>query len=217
MAIEQNKNTVNFGGWSTAEQLKDWEQAFDVEYNDDGELILASKETFKHDEPESNLVFEYKYCIDVMDIYSRTGDSSCNNIVMNMYLIPLAKYWNDKAIESVKRMNGWDDYSDEQCMNEICMSDAIQNGSCILMEQDSVSYDVEENDEGFYDVLDNADVVEKLNVAATIFEASDHLRGFKLDCYQNRIGSTGWDKLEEILNGKDAIQAALERYKEENK
>ena len=61
--------------------------------------------------------------------------------------------------------------------------------------------------------LENKDVLEKVNAAASAVAFYDGTRGFALDRYQNRIGSTGWDTLNECLHGKDKIKAGLERLK----
>ena len=39
--------TVSFGGWST-ENVIDYKEKFDVVYDDDGQLILESKDAFSH-------------------------------------------------------------------------------------------------------------------------------------------------------------------------
>jgi hypothetical protein len=39
----------------------------------------------------------------------------------------------------------------------------------------------------------------------------DSMRGFYLDRQWNQIGTNGWDVLNEMVNGKDYIQASFDR------
>jgi hypothetical protein len=38
------------------------------------------------------------------------------------------------------------------------------------------------------------------------------MRGLYLDKAQNRLGSTGWDMLDDYINGNDFLKATLDRY-----
>lgn len=56
-------------------------------------------------------------------------------------------------------------------------------------------------------------ITDKLNDIATVVDTIDAMRGFYLDKAWNRMGTTGWDSLHEMVEGKDAIFATINRYK----
>lgn len=67
-----------------------------------------------------------------------------------------------------------------------------------------------------YDVLDIDIVKEKLDCAATAAEALNSIRGFLLDKPWNLIGNTGWDLLDELIEGIDLRESSkkrLEKFK----
>lgn len=54
----------------------------------------------------------------------------------------------------------------------------------------------------------------KYDEAASVVDNMNFMRGFYLDKAQNRIGTTGWDILNDLVgNGKSFIMAALDRMK----
>lgn len=60
----------------------------------------------------------------------------------------------------------------------------------------------------------NKDDVENLiNSAIAVHHCVEGLIGFDLDRYQNRLGNTGWDYLEDYCEGKDLIKLAMKRFK----
>ena len=52
-----------------------------------------------------------------------------------------------------------------------------------------------------------------IDAIANAMPTMDRLRGFYLDKIQNLIGNSGWDYLNEYINGIDATKVALDRYK----
>ena len=48
---------------------------------------------------------------------------------------------------------------------------------------------------------------------ANVVDFIDNMRGFYLDRYQNRLGSTGWDYLYDFVKDVDCFKAALDRFK----
>lgn len=188
-----------------------WQEHFVQEYNDDGELKLLSKQTYRHE--EEGLTFDYRYVITATDLRRTSGEGS--DIYIELYLTPEPKDWCEASLISAATAYGWEKEPKEEILQKMRPQDAIENGYAVLFGRDSVKYDPEVYDEGFYDVLGNEDVVKKINAAASLVQFYDYTRGFGLDKYQNRIGSTGWDTLDECLNGKDKIQAALNRMKDQ--
>lgn len=131
---------------------------------------------------EEGLTFDYKYLI--------RGVWCDGSIYYGLYLVPLANSLHKDKRASVACFCGLEE-------SEITPYDIFSYGCAVLMGTENV----------------NSDVIEDvyINEIATITGSIDRLRGFYLDKYQNRIGSTGWDYLEDYINGEDAVQKALNR------
>ena len=197
---------VSFDGWTT-ENVIDWEEKFEEEYNDDGELILVSKETFTNEEDEDLPAFEYKYVIRCWDLPRYGSDD--NSISVELFMAPLPKYYNKETLNKLIKYFGYESAED------IWFGECIDECS-VKIADEYISYD--ENDkEGFYDVLDNNEVVNTLNAIASVLNEIDTFKAFKLDAAWNFIGTTGWDTLRETLLGEDRIMASINRYKKGDK
>lgn len=184
-----------------------WQEQFTEEYNDDGQLTLLSKEMFHHEEP--GLIFDYRYVITALDMQAAVGEG--NTIGIELYLVPEPKDWCEASLRKAAVSYGWEKESRESILQRMRPQDAIENGYAVLVGRDTVTYDPAVYEDGFYNVLDNKDVAEKINTAASIVAFYDATRGFVLDSFQNRVGTTGWDVLEDCLHGKDMIQTGLNR------
>lgn len=186
-----------------------WQERFTEEYNDDGQLTLLSKETYHHE--EEGLVFDYRYAITAVDMRRAAGEG--NVICVQLYLVPEPKDWYESSLKSAAVAYGWEKESRESILEQMRPQDAIESGYAVLFGRDQIEYDSEVHDEGFYDILENEDALKKINATASAVEFYDGTRGFALDKFQNRIGSTGWDVLNECLYGKDMVQAGLDRMR----
>lgn len=193
---------ISFGGWST-ENVIDYKEKFDVIYDDDGQLILESKEIFSHTDDDDMPDFEYKYMVRCWDL-PRFG-SEDNSISIELFMVPLPKYLCEDKTNRIMRdfdVDSVDDIYIDWCLDY-----------CVVRFADEyVDYD-EDNDDGYYYILDNEDVVEQLNACASVLDAMDRMRGFHLDAAWNMIGTTGWDVLRDAIMGEDMIKATLNRYK----
>ena len=131
---------------------------------------------------DDGLNFDYKYAIE--------ADYCEGKIFYMLNLVPCANSLNKAKLESVASCSGVDE-------SEVNIYDICAYGCSVMMGCESVeSEDVDEH---------------YLNVIASVFESVDRLRGFYLDKYVNRIGNTGWDLLDDFVNGKDYISKALNR------
>lgn len=191
---------VAFSGINPNETLK-WEDIFEQEYNDAGQLILVSKEKFSHEDDDFR--FDYHYAINAVDMYFFTADASVPFIKIDLLIVPDARYWNDELIADVAKELGMENASKEDIISSINVSDAISHIATVTTGKDTVKYDVEKYEDGFYDILDNEDVVNKLNAVASVIPVVDSFRGFSLDREWNGIGTTGWDTIKWVLNGGD--------------
>lgn len=213
-----------------------WREHFTEEYNDDGQLTLLSKETYHHtetesevvlgqhtllpkkkdhDESEDELAFDYRYVITATDLRRVSGEG--NTIYVQLYLTPEPKDWHESSLTSASTTYGWEKETKEYILEHMRPQDAIENGYGVLFGRDSVEYDPDIYDEGFYDILDNKDATKMIDAAASAVQFYNGTRGFVIDKFQNRIGTTGWDTLHECLNGKDKIKATLDRLEAQNK
>lgn len=200
--MKKTNDTVTFAG-ASAGNITNWEEIFEESYNDDGSVILVSKETFHHE--EEGLSFDYKYLMNIIDMSIATcGDIYC--IDMSLKMMPEFKCWCEKELLDAARMIGYEEHSIEEIIKYLMPSDALSAGNCITMMSEQVYYDSEENEDGFYDPLDNEEVSKKLNVAASLVQAVDGLKGFYLDKGWNHIGTNGWDVLNHVIKGEDLFK-----------
>lgn len=173
----------------TFEQIKDWKEVFEEYDNDDGNLILVSKETFTSERDEDIPEFQYKYVIKAFDAVAYGSDNKIIYIQLYMVITPEDVGENIQELEECGVEFGYESvaYTNDQLKDEW--------------------YDY------FYNILDNKEVVEYLNTAATVLPFVDSTRGFYLDQCKNRIGTTGWDFLRNITLGEDWVMSSINRLK----
>jgi hypothetical protein len=58
---------------------------------------------------------------------------------------------------------------------------------------------------------EQCDITDKCSTISALLHGMDALRGFYLDRYVNRIGTTGWDCVRQCVCGTDPFRAALNR------
>lgn len=181
------KSFLNFSPHTRA-QVKNWIEVFDEYYNDDGNLIIVSNETFTSDQDDDIPAFEYKYVINAFDM-SPYGDID-NKIYIELWMVIPPE--NEDEIQEL-----------EEC--------GVRFG------YEVITYDTKDlKDEWydyFYNLLDNDEVVEYLNTAATVLEFIDSTRGFYIDQSFNMIGTTGWDMLRSILLNENWLSTSINRIK----
>ena len=173
-------------------------------YNDGDRWLLWSKDTYKCYLGEDEKPVEFKLVVQADDLYGLCGDKSCKGKVeVELFLVPLAKCCNEATLKKANSDEGRP--TDEQ--------DLFDYGCRVLMGR--MSLDGIEDEEP----LETEKVKHTVHSSVAVFSAFGGMCGFYLDRYQNRIGSTGWDYLEEWCgDGSDACTAALDRWKaEQNK
>lgn len=191
-----------FGNVST--ELDDFNLDDHVEnnYNDGDRWLLWSKSTYKCYLGDKEI--EFKLVVQADNLYGLCGDKSCKGIVeVELYLVPMAKCCNEAILK--KANDGDDRPTDEQ--------DLFDYGCRVLMGRES--WDGIDDDKP----LKTETVTHTVHSAVAVMSAYGGMCGFYLDRYQNRVGSTGWDYLEEWCgDGTDACKAALNRWEaEQNK
>ena len=190
-----NMNKIEIFGWQTDQRFDNWSEKFEQLYDNDDETLYVSKEQFHHDE-DDGFRFDYKYVVRFVD-YSQYTDSDKIGYELLMVVIP--KSLHKSQIEELAKQFG-EDFDRKR----IDLRDVIDNLSA------SIVFGSGEIDN--WDEVDN-----ELLKIAHVFDVMDRFRGFSLDKYVNRIGTTGWDVLAHATRGEDLFQPAFDRYKEEMK
>ena len=189
-------DTLFLGITPTSSKLINYEDKFDILYNDNKEILLITKKIYSEEEDGDLPAFEYRYVLNCFDMKEMGSEE--NSIVMECLMCPEIKYVNAKVI---------DDITDNP---EYWYHDAGTSGILPRLGVEYVDYGSED-----YDYLtDNGKFIYMLNMAATMIDDADLMRGFAFDRTWNDIGNTGWDCLENLLNGKGLIKSALKRIKE---
>lgn len=201
-----NEYTLKFGSVSSMEKdRKNWSDLFEEHYNDGGELVAFSKEVYEHGfDFEDYYKFKYRLCIKAMAMseFLAEDEEGYNDVHIELSIVPLPEYLNAKVKDSIADCMG---------VEEIDVYDIVSYGSCPYLDRDTLTLNC---DADFYDITENEDVVRMLDACATACESINSLRGFYLDRVWNLIGSTGWDLLDNLINGEDFIQKTLDRYKD---
>lgn len=163
----------------------------------DETLFYQSKEVFQHREDDV-LNFDYKYYIEVIDWDACTGEEK-GVYMVNFGIVPMFESLNDEKKSSVISCCGCEDTTpDVYDVHSYGCSVPLGN---VEIEHHGMTYDECE------------ELQTTLNGIANVFETIDRLRGFFLDRHVNRIGSTGWDLLNDYINGVNFVRATLDRYK----
>lgn len=203
---------LSFAGWrpGSPEYIIPWKEKFDEEYNDGGQLTLLSKEIYQAEADKDMPAFEYRYLIKAMDLQAFCSDQK--TICFRLYLCPLRKYWKSEVLKGLSEDNNEDWF----------FEDAVDSGILPYIGEEYLDYtddDVLPDENGnkwydyFYHITDWAKANELFNIIATVLDPMDSTRGHGLDQVWNQLGNNGWDLLKHILNGKDWLNAALERSK----
>ena len=198
--------TLKFGSVSAiGKDEKNWLDLFEEYYNDDGEMIAFSKEVFEHGfDFEDDYKFKYRLCIKVLAMNSFLSDDEegHNDVHIELLIVPLPEYLNSKIKNEIANCMG---------VEEIDLYDIVSYGGCPYLDRDCLTLN---DNADFYDVTENEEVVKMLNACATTCKATNNLRGFYLDRTWNMIGNTGWDLLDNMINGEDYVTKAFDRYKD---
>lgn len=188
---------LTFAGWTTDQRFEDWREKFTKEeqFCDEDEYYL-SKEIFHHDE-DDDLDFKYRYVVQVNQTW--WDEKNSEKVMVELDLVVMPESICEAQLRRIA--SGYDKDFD---FSRIIWYDLILEGIGVVKFGDTTV-------DGWDDV-DGA-----LLAIAHIFECMDRLRGFTLDCYVNRIGTTGWDILNNAVHGIDLFQPAFDRHKQELK
>ena len=195
---------LNFGAISfETTQKMDLLDKFEELYNDDGFAIFQSKKTY-HSDDEVYKPFDYKLIIRATALGQFIGEDEegHNDVYIELSMCPLPEFLSEKAVNEIKDCMGVD---------ELTVYDIVEYGRCPELESDTV---VITDDDDAYNILDVDTAKEKLDCAATAAEIFNSIRGFSLDKPWNLISNTGWDLLDELINGVNPNENIIKRLKE---
>jgi len=181
-----------FGIKTDADNNK-FEDKFDTLYDDYG-AFFESKEVFHHEDETS---FDYKYCVEVIDLADACGEEKYG---IELAVVPM---FNSLCEEQKKSI------LDCCCMSEdeVTTKDIHQVGTSVMIGYTDVPNECKPWDEC-------EGVVKALDAIANVFESINRLRGFYFDRAVNKIGTTGWDLIDSFINGSNWFKTTLDRYKE---
>lgn len=196
-------DVLSFGTISfAAAQKEELLGKFDELYNDDGFAIFESKKIY-HSDDEDYKPFDYKLIIKATALGQFIGEDEDehNDVHIELSMCPLPEFLSEKVADEIKNSTGVD---------KLTVYDVVEYGSCPELESDTVAIT---DDDDAYNVLDVDIVKEKLDCAATAAETFNSLRGFSLDKPWNLMSNTGWDLLDELIEGVDPIENIVKRLK----
>lgn len=196
-------DVLNFGSVSfAAAQKEELLDKFDELYNDDGFAIFESKKTY-HSDDEDYKPFDYKLVIRATALgqFIGEGEDGHNDVHIELSMCPLPEFLSEKIANEIK---------DSMGVDKLTVYDIAEYGSCPELESDTI---VITDDDDAYNVLDVNVIKEKLDCAATAAETFNSLRGFSLDKPWNLLSNTGWDLLDEMIEGIDLSENIIKRFK----
>jgi hypothetical protein len=181
-SVRTNKNVYVGKMWETM-------------YDDDGRFTLETKNTYEHKDDEEGKSFKYKYVISGYVVDEEKGDAN-----IDLFLAVLPESMCEESRAKVASCMGWE----EGCGWELGARDVADYGLGVRI--DSEIYDFKGDG---YHIFDKKETKHIIKSICLVLGAIDGLRGFSMDKAYNRIGTTGWDVIEECLTGRDAIRASL--------
>lgn len=199
MADVLSFGTISFEAAQKMELLDKFEEL----YNDDGFAIFQSKKTY-HSNDETYKPFDYKLIIRATALgqFIGEGEEGHNDVHIELSMCPLPEFLSEKAANEIK---------DSMGVDKLTVYDIVEYGRCPELESDTVTIT---DDDDAYNILDVDTAKEKLDCAATAAEVLNSIRGFSLDKPWNLISNTGWDLLDELINGVDPNENIIKRLKE---
>lgn len=139
-----------------------------------------------------------------MDLGQFIGESEegHNDVHIELSMCPLPEFLSERAANEIK---------DSMGVDKLTVYDIVEYGRCPELESDTVTIT---DDDDAYNVLDVNTVKEKIDCAATVAETLNSIRGFSLDKPWNLISNTGWDLLDELIDGVNPNENIIKRLKE---
>lgn len=179
----------------------DWKDYWNLVYGTDDQMLFISKETYNHNEPEANLVFDYNMILELAIV---EAENEKYILCSNLYLVPTIEYIHQSVKEGIMK---------SCCIEEaeIHLTDLLFEYQFPVLAHESPSFEFETFDEN------NQEISQYLLSASIASECINNFRGVALDRPENMIGTTGWDFLHGALNGIDPYEVSLKRISKKMK
>lgn len=186
---------IKFGGVEANEKAKSFSRLFDTICDFDDASYYESKKTYRHE--EYGFTFDYKMVVRVEYFYEMSGEEEFKDkMFFELLMVPTKECFNKDKLESIAHSSCVE-------VEDVNNYDIVSYGCGAALATEMV---------GGIKSWRSKKITNKLNDIATVLETIDSLRGFYLDKAWNRIGTTGWDSLHEMVSGTDAIRETLNRY-----
>ena len=170
----KNENK-SFGAFSPA-QVEDASKSFDCIFDNSDCIELLSKTEYHHTEDNDSLTFDYRYLITANLLDDESGNDKW---YVTLHLVPSPQSLCKEKADSVCDCCGVD-------KSELNHSDINDYGCSVDVATETTS---------------EQDPQHLIDIASTIVPVADAMRGFILDKRINMIGTTGWDILQNAING----------------
>lgn len=173
-----------YGTTSTKELTEKFDDLFEETYDED---LWVTKKTYRQIDP--GLSFKYKYAFQAVEIED-------GKLHTSLSLVLLPESFCKAKRKELAEVNGIDE-------KDLTVADVF--GATMAGVVPFASEVIDDNEE----VLQVAK-----DTVATCLCCYDSLRGFSLDRYVNKIGTTGWDLIKEAKGRiKDAIRYTIRKWK----
>ena len=183
-----------FAGISTYMEKVDFDKHFEEYYDSDDRVVYFSKRTFRHEE-EGYLDFSYKYAIVVTDVGAYTGEEDAP-IVVELMLVPSFNDLTEENKEGLRESGG---YGDNEISEDWLWLDVLDYSYAVKMGEEIIDNPTEDVRDGW---IESEPIKAILESVVAVYESIDRIRGFYLDRAWNMVGTTGWDTLNNAINGE---------------
>lgn len=174
-----------------------------LEYMNDEEDLYVSKKEYETE--YGNGILKFRLAIQITDMTYFLDKEAYARI--SVLLIPDYTAWSDDFRKGAAFDNGVEDELLQDPGYKFSVHESITASAAILLAMENVAYDTDDDTP----VLKDPKVAEKLLLAAGALETFGALPQFYLNRSINRIGTTGYERLEEMLDIPVKIVYAINR------
>jgi hypothetical protein len=183
--------SYTYGGVTTPNLDTKFDDVFEWCYDD----VWATKKVYDQDDPD--LPFKYKYVYREYEVE--------DGLLSELALVMMPESLGEKVRADMAASAG----IGEKDLNETDV--ALDGRGCVQIASKLI-----EDEDGIDNPGEDERVKEMRETVANCLCAFDGLRGFYLDKYQNRLGTTGWDMIREAKGEIEcAWKEGLRRIKKE--
>lgn len=181
-----------------------WKRYFEEAYNDEESSIgFVTKKEYSELWDKNDMQIKYRFLVEFYQDYEKDAPK---DIYVNLYLVPNFEFIHKDIIAKIQKDY---DSSFEITTENLRIEDLMWNCQLPVLTKDEIY--CTRSLKSFH----STKITEALEIAAKVCDSVAGLIGFYMDNPENMIGTTGWDYLNEIVNGEDAIKATMERWRKQ--